>query len=91
MSVLLQGFSVRQVELKRESSSVYVTLGFAGIALVAAMVVGVVVLKRRNGRHPHHQVRPFSGHRPPIAASSASTLLRPFLILSTPILVCIWV
>merc|ERR1712073_102143 len=49
------GFSVRQVELKRESSSVYVTLGFAGIALVAAMVVGVVVLKRRNGRHPHHQ------------------------------------
>ena len=57
----LQGFSVRQVELKKESSSVYVTLGFAGIALVAAMVVGVVVLKRRNGRHPHHQVRP----RPP--------------------------
>ena len=54
----LQGFSVRQVELKKESSSVYVTLGFAGIALVAAMVVGVVVLKRRNGRHPHHQVRP---------------------------------
>jgi len=49
------GFSVRQVELKKESSSVYVTLGFAGIALVAAMVVGVVVLKRRNGRHPHHQ------------------------------------
>jgi amyloid beta A4 protein len=41
--------------LKKESSSVYVTLGFAGIALVAAMVVGVVVLKRRNGRHPHHQ------------------------------------
>jgi len=50
------GFSVRQVELKKESSSVYVTLGFAGIALVAAMVVGVVVLKRRNGRHPHHQL-----------------------------------
>jgi amyloid beta A4 protein len=49
------GFSVRQVELKRESSSVYVTLGFAGIAMVAAMLVGVVVLKRRNGRHPHHQ------------------------------------
>ena len=56
--ICLQGFSVRQVELKKESSSVYVTLGFAGIALVAAMVVGVVVLKRRNGRHPHHQVRP---------------------------------
>ena len=43
--------------MTKESSSVYVTLGFAGIALVAAMVVGVVVLKRRNGRHPHHQVR----------------------------------
>ena len=57
-----QGFSVRQVELKRESSSVYVTLGFAGIAMVAAMLVGVVVLKRRNGRHPHHQVRPKEGH-----------------------------
>lgn len=51
-----QGFSVRRVEMNKESSSVYVTLGFAGIALVAAMVVGVVVLKRRNGRHPHHQV-----------------------------------
>jgi len=50
------GFSVRSVELKRESSSVYVTLGFAGIAMVAAMLVGVVVLKRRNGRHPHHQL-----------------------------------
>ena len=59
---LFQGFSVRQVELKRESSSVYVTLGFAGIAMVAAMLVGVVVLKRRNGRHPHHQVRPKEGH-----------------------------
>ena len=57
-----QGFSVRSVELKRESSSVYVTLGFAGIAMVAAMLVGVVVLKRRNGRHPHHQVRPKEGH-----------------------------
>ena len=82
MYVLFQGFSVRQVELKRESSSVYVTLGFAGIALVAAMVVGVVVLKRRNGRHPHHQVRPFleATQRPSLAASSASTqLLRPFL------------
>jgi amyloid beta A4 protein len=49
------GFSVRRVEMNKESSSVYMTLGFAGIALVAAMMVGVVVLKRRNGRHPHHQ------------------------------------
>jgi hypothetical protein len=50
-----QGYSVRRVEMK-ESSSVYMTLAFAGIALVAAMVVGVVVIRRRNGRHPHHQV-----------------------------------
>ena len=50
------------MELKRESSSVYVTLGFAGIALVAAMVVGVAVLKRRNGRHPLHQVNNERGY-----------------------------
>ena len=50
-----QGYSVRRVELK-ESSSVYMTLAFAGVALMAAMVVGVVVIRRRNGRHPHHQV-----------------------------------
>jgi len=48
------GFSIRRLDSK-ESSSVYVTLGFAGIALVAAMLVGVVVMKKRNGRHPHHQ------------------------------------
>merc|ERR1712029_438078 len=41
------GFSVRRLDPK-ESSSVYVTLGFTGIALVAA-------IKKRNGRHPHHQ------------------------------------
>ena len=50
-----QGFSVRRLDPK-ESSSVYVTLGFAGIALVAAMLIGVAVIKKRNGRHPHHQV-----------------------------------
>ncbi len=51
----LQGYSVRKVAMK-ENSSVYMTLGFAGIALVAAMIVGVVVLRRRSGRNPHHQV-----------------------------------
>ena len=40
----------------KESSSVYMTLAFAGVALMAAMIVGVVVIRRRNGRHPHHQV-----------------------------------
>jgi len=49
------GFSVRRLDPK-ESSSVYVTLGFAGIALVAAMLIGVAVIKKRNGRHPHHQL-----------------------------------
>merc|ERR1719414_89583 len=48
------GFSVRRLD-PQESSSVYVTLGFAGIALVAAMLIGVAVIKKRNGRHPHHQ------------------------------------
>ena len=56
---VFQGYSVRRVEMK-ESSSVYMTLAFAGVALMAAMIVGVVVIRRRNGRHPHHQVhRPF--------------------------------
>ena len=34
-----QSFFGRQVELKRESSSVYVTLGFAGIAMVAPIAI----------------------------------------------------
>merc|ERR1712049_55722 len=50
-----EGSSVRRLDPK-ESSSVYVTLGFAGIALVAAMLIGVAVIKKRNGRHPHHQL-----------------------------------
>jgi len=48
------GYSVRRVEIK-ESSPVYMTLAFAGIALMAAMIVGVVIIRKRNGRHPHHQ------------------------------------
>jgi amyloid beta A4 protein len=39
-----------------ENRSVYVTLGFAGVALMVAMIIGMVVLKKRNGRHPHHQL-----------------------------------
>jgi amyloid beta A4 protein len=34
---------------------VYFTLAFAGVALLAAMVVGVVLLKRRHARSPHQQ------------------------------------
>jgi hypothetical protein len=41
----------------KESNSVYMTMAFAGVALMAAMIVGVVVIRRRNGRHPHHQVK----------------------------------
>lgn len=47
-------YSVRRVDMS-ENRSVYVTLGFAGVALMVAMVIGMVVLKKRSGRHPHHQ------------------------------------
>lgn len=40
----------------RESRSVYFTLAFAGIALMAAAVVGVAVFKRRSASSPHSQV-----------------------------------
>jgi amyloid beta A4 protein len=39
-----------------ESRSVYVTLAFAGVALMVALLIGVVVLRRRSGRFPSHQV-----------------------------------
>ena len=52
-------FVSRRLDVHKESSSIYVTLGFAGLALVAAMLVGVIVLKRRQGKHPHLQVRIF--------------------------------
>merc|ERR1712045_17897 len=48
-------FVSRRLDNHKESSSIYVTLGFAGLALVAAMLVGVIVLKRRQGKHPHLQ------------------------------------
>ncbi|XP_018018391.1 amyloid-beta-like protein isoform X2 [Hyalella azteca] len=38
-----------------ESRGVYFTLAFAGVALMAAMVVGIVVLRRRAVRHPSQQ------------------------------------
>ena len=40
-----------------DNNSIYMTLAFAGVAMMAAMVVGIVVIRRRGGRHPHHQVR----------------------------------
>merc|ERR1711899_402519 len=48
------GYSVRRVEMG-DNNSIYMTLAFAGVAMMAAMVVGIVVIRRRNGRHPHHQ------------------------------------
>lgn len=56
----VQGFSIRRVDMK-EDNSVYMTLAFAGLALMAAMVAGMVVMKKRNAKHPHHQVR-YSAH-----------------------------
>jgi len=47
-------YSVRRVEMG-ESRSVYVTLAFAGVALMVAMLIGVVVLKKRSARFPSHQ------------------------------------
>lgn len=54
--ILSQGYSVRREVYHRESRSVYFTLAFAGIALMAAAVVGVAVFKRRSARSPHSQV-----------------------------------
>lgn len=51
------GYSVRREALPGNSDSrgVYFTLAFAGVALMAAMVVGIVVLRRRAVRHPSSQ------------------------------------
>ncbi len=38
-------------------SSVYMTLAFAGVAMMAAAVVGIAVLRKRSNRQPHHQVK----------------------------------
>merc|ERR1712240_429429 len=51
-------YSVRRVEMG-ESRSVYVTLAFAGVALMVAMLIGVVVLRKRSSRFPSHQVNTF--------------------------------
>ncbi|GFG35780.1 hypothetical protein Cfor_03950 [Coptotermes formosanus] len=48
-------YSVRREVYHRESKSIYFTLAFAGIALMAAVIVGVAVLRRRNARSPQNQ------------------------------------
>ena len=39
-----------------EKRNVYVTMAFAGVALMVAMLIGVVVMRRRSARYPQHQV-----------------------------------
>jgi len=49
-------FSVRhEGGSQHENRSVYFTLAFAGIALLAAMIVGIVFVKRRHARSPQQQ------------------------------------
>lgn len=55
-NLLLQTYSVRREVYHRETKSVYFTLAFAGVALMAAVVIGVAVLRRRNARSPQNQV-----------------------------------
>lgn len=53
-----QSFSVRRQiygPSGREGRNVYFTLAFAGIALMAAVFVGVAVVKYRSSRSPHAQ------------------------------------
>jgi amyloid beta A4 protein len=47
-------YSVRRVEVG-EKRNVYVTVAFAGVALMVAMLIGVVVVRRRSSRFPQHQ------------------------------------
>lgn len=54
--ISFQGYMVRREVYNRESRSVYFTMAFAGIAFMAAAVVGLAVFKRRSARSPHSQV-----------------------------------
>lgn len=54
----LQGYAVRREiygPSAHDGRNVYFTLAFAGIALMAAVFVGVAVAKYRAARHPHAQ------------------------------------
>merc|ERR1712012_736042 len=48
-------YSVRRVEMGGEKRNVYVTVAFAGVAMMVAMLVGVVVMRRRSSKYPQHQ------------------------------------
>ncbi|KAK7072498.1 Amyloid-like protein 2 [Halocaridina rubra] len=51
----LASYSVTRESSGSESRGVYFTVAFAGVALMVAMVVGIVVLRRRNSTNPHNQ------------------------------------
>lgn len=55
LSISPSGYSVTREGSGRESRGVYFTLAFAGVALMIAMVVGIVVLRRRNSTNPQNQ------------------------------------
>lgn len=55
LSISPSGYSVTRESSGRESRGVYFTLAFAGVALMIAMVVGIVVLRRRNSTNPQNQ------------------------------------
>lgn len=56
---VLQSFSLRRefahTHANKEGRNVYFTLSFAGVALLAAIFVGVAVAKWRTARSPHAQ------------------------------------
>ncbi|XP_019881094.1 amyloid-beta-like protein [Aethina tumida] len=50
------GYSVRrEIYSRKDGKSVYFTLAFAGMALMAAIIVGVAVARRRSARSPQSQ------------------------------------
>ena len=72
----LQTYSVRRVEMG-ESRSVYVTLAFAGVALMVALLIGVVVLRKRSSRFPSHQVIS-QGHSPASYLNPIPAVVHPY-------------
>lgn len=56
--MVFQNYAVRREfygPVGHNGRNVYLTLAFAGIALMAAVFVGVIVAKFRASRHPHAQ------------------------------------
>ena len=76
-----QTYSVRRVEMN-ESKNMYVTVAFAGVALMVALLIGVVVMRRRNTRYPHHQVVQLSWSYPPTTLFLSPSLLLHISFLS---------